>query len=140
MASAVYQPTASQFASATVHMERRDEWRTVRIDGVRYVSMVSGRSNRVYLVRADAGGCSCSHYRTTWRTCAHMLAVELAATLDELIEQAAAIEDALAEAASTLLSRKTIEQIWATCWTDGCDEDPIAHSGGCHKHANSEAY
>lgn len=132
MTAQLYQPTAvtaSQLASARCHLERRPAWRTVRINGTRYVSMVSGRSNRVYLVRADSAGCSCAHYTTTWRTCAHMLAVELAA-----------MEEELAEIAVEQPAPKTIESIWAICWTKGCDEDPIAHSGGCHKHANSEAF
>src|SRR4051812_49833859 len=55
--------SASQWASASVHLELRDDplngWRVVRIEGVRYVRMVSGTSGKVYLVRADAGGCEC---------------------------------------------------------------------------------
>jgi hypothetical protein len=80
-------PTASQFASATTHLERRSEWRTVRIDGVRYISLVSGRSNRVYLARADAAGCSCTWSQTMSSPCSHRIAIELAALEDELAEE-----------------------------------------------------
>src|SRR3954470_645037 len=64
--------SASQWASAATHLELRDEWRTVRIDGVRYVVLVSGRSGRVYHVRADAGGCRCRWYEKTRTMCSHM--------------------------------------------------------------------
>ncbi len=86
MASAVYSPTASQFASAAMHLERRSEWRTVRIDGVRYISLISGRSNRVYLVRADAAGCGCVWSQTMSSPCSHRIAVDLAAMEDDLSE------------------------------------------------------
>lgn len=87
MASAmVTQPTPSQFASATMHLERRNEWRVVRIDGTRYISLVSGRSNRVYLARADAAGCSCVWSQTMSSPCSHRIAIELAALEDEMAE------------------------------------------------------
>jgi len=69
--------TASQQASAQLHLERASEWRTVRINGVRYVVLPSGRSGHVYHVRADGRGCSCRFYATTQRTCAHMHALRL---------------------------------------------------------------
>jgi hypothetical protein len=78
--------TPSQYASAAIHLERRAEWRTVRIDGERYVSLTSGQSNRVYLARADAAGCSCIWNQQTGTTCSHMLAICLAALEDELRE------------------------------------------------------
>src|SRR5215211_6489217 len=65
--------SASQWASASVHLELRndplDGWRTVRIEGVRYVRMVSGTSGKVYLVRADARGCECRWYDKTAGLC-----------------------------------------------------------------------
>lgn len=78
--------TASQFASAITHLERRSEWRTVRIDGVRYISLVSGRSNRVYLARADADGCSCIWSQTMSSPCSHRIAIDLDALEQELAE------------------------------------------------------
>jgi len=77
--SAAAAPSPSQCASAAMHLERRDDWRVVRIEGVRYVVVPSGRSGRVYLVRADAGGCACPWYTRTGRQCSHMLALELVA-------------------------------------------------------------
>jgi hypothetical protein len=70
--------SASQQASAEVHLERRNEWRYVRIDGVRYVKLPSGTSGKLYTVRADARGCSCRWYTETQRDCSHMLAVRIA--------------------------------------------------------------
>lgn len=78
--------TASQFASAITHLERRSEWRTVRIDNVRYISLVSGRSNRVYLARADADGCSCIWSQTMSSPCSHRIAIDLDALEQELAE------------------------------------------------------
>jgi hypothetical protein len=86
MATTLYQPTASQFASATAHLERRADWRTYRVDAVRYVALQSASSGTTYSVRADAAGCSCLWYERTGRTCSHMYAVELAALEDELWE------------------------------------------------------
>lgn len=86
MTSAVYQATPSQLASATMHLERRSEWRTVRISGVRYISLVSGRSNRVYLARADAAGCSCPWSQTMSSPCSHRIAIDLDALEQELAE------------------------------------------------------
>jgi hypothetical protein len=70
-------PTASQQASAALHLERQADWRAVRIDGTRYVILPSGRSGHVYTVRADAAGCSCPWYVRTGQRCSHMLALEL---------------------------------------------------------------
>lgn len=88
----VYHPTPSQWASAATHLEQRSEWRTVRIDGTRYVVLVSGNSGRTYFVRADAAGCGCLWYAKTQEQCSHMLAVYLSATLDELAESTPVIE------------------------------------------------
>src|SRR4051812_22084531 len=66
--------SASQWASASVHLDLRDDWRTVRIDGVRYVVLTSGNSGRVYHVRADGKGCGCKWYERTATRCSHALA------------------------------------------------------------------
>ena len=83
-------PTPSQWASAATHLERLADWRTIRIDGTRYVVLTSGNSGRTYWVRADAAGCGCRWYQETGRRCSHMLALELAALESELAEPAAA--------------------------------------------------
>lgn len=70
--------SASQQASAELHLERREAWRYVRVNGVRYVKLTSGRSDHLYTVRADARGCSCRWYAETRRDCSHMLAVQMA--------------------------------------------------------------
>src|SRR5215207_3565831 len=80
-------PTASQWASAATHLERQADWRTIRIDAVRYVVLQSGNSGRTYILRADAAGCQCVWYQRTGQRCSHMLAVELAALESELAEQ-----------------------------------------------------
>ena len=85
-ASTVTPPTASQWASAATHLEQRASWRTIRIDGTRYVVLTSGNSGRVYIVRADARGCGCRWSQRAATPCSHRLAVELAATLEELAE------------------------------------------------------
>lgn len=77
--------TASQWASARTHLERRIEY--VRFEGVRYAIVVSGNSDRVYHLPADASKCPCVWWEIMRTMCAHMLAVELAATMDELAEQ-----------------------------------------------------
>lgn len=115
-------PTASQWASAASHLERRTEWVWFRVNGARYVAVPSGTSGRTYWVRADAAGCSCMWYATTYRQCAHMLAVELAALEDELREQEneAAIDLAFAETATRLRgdgagrTMATYDRIWTT--------------------------
>lgn len=68
--------SAAQWASAVLHLEHRQDWRVVRIAGTRYIVMQSGRSGRVYQVRADARGCACPWYARTGRRCSHMLALE----------------------------------------------------------------
>src|SRR3954471_20312039 len=79
-------PTPSQWAAASLHLERRADWRFVHIGGTRYAVVPSGRSGHVYQVRDDAAGCSCPWYTKTGQRCSHMLALELAATADELAE------------------------------------------------------
>lgn len=83
-----YHFTASQWASATMHLEQRESWRVVRIGGIRYVVLASGTSGHVYHARSTADGCSCPFYATTARRCSHLLALELAALEDELTESA----------------------------------------------------
>ena len=108
MAAALY--TDSQRASALAHLDRRDEWRFFWRGDTRYVAMLSGRSNRLYIVRADAGSCSCPWNEKMWQRCAHMLAVELDATEDELreaAEEATAVREAETELAfMSLATRK----------------------------------
>jgi hypothetical protein len=85
MATTVYQTTSPvQWASAACHVEQRDDWRTIRVNGVRYVVLTSGTSGRIYHVRADATACDCRWYVATHKQCAHMLALELVAMADEL--------------------------------------------------------
>jgi hypothetical protein len=86
MAIQISTPTPSQEASAAMHLDRAAEWRTIRVDGTRYVVLPSGNSGRTYWVRATADGCSCLYYERTGRTCSHMLAVERSAMLEELAE------------------------------------------------------
>lgn len=78
--------TASQQASAACHLERRAEWKYSWTDGVRYVSMPSGRSGRVYRLRADGQGCECRWSQQTGRPCSHALALDLADLEDDLQE------------------------------------------------------
>ena len=76
----------SQQASAQQHLSRRDEWRSVRIGGMRYVVLPSAKSGRVYTVRADGRGCSCPGYTRGLPVCAHMLSVRM--DIEEACEQA----------------------------------------------------
>lgn len=84
----VYQPTASQWAAAAMHLERRSEWRYFRSAGVRYVSVVSGRSNRLWIARADAAGCGCPWSQNMSTPCSHRIALELDALEADLTESA----------------------------------------------------
>ena len=88
MAQTSYTATPGQYASAAMHLELRSEWAYVRINGERYVSMTSGTSGHVYLLRADGRGCACTYYETTGKLCSHALALELATMEDELRETA----------------------------------------------------
>lgn len=89
MASAIVAATPSQWAAATMHLENRDQWVTIRIEGVRFVIVTSGTSGRVYGLPVDASSCPCKWNTETRTQCSHMLALELAATMDELAEDAA---------------------------------------------------
>lgn len=160
----VYQPTASQMASAATHLDMRNDpdprqrWANVRIAGVRYVSVTSGNSERKYLVRADADGCECVWYERTLTRCSHMLAVELAATLDELaaaqIEQPAptvpthgarSLTDRDAQSVVDAImaqhrAARTVEDLWATCQAPGCDNDPEPGDHSCYRHQLVDAF
>lgn len=114
MASAVYTATPSQWASAATHLDQREAWRTVRIDGVRYVVLVSGNSGRVYMVRADARGCGCLWSERAATPCSHRLAVELAALEDELAEAAV-------HPSPALTPRLTADDLWPAC-AAGCGD------------------
>lgn len=103
-------PTESQRASAACHLERRSEWTFYRVAGVRYVAMPSGRSGRVYRVRADGTGCECDAYQKwNYSACAHMLAIREAANHD-------AIAEWLADQADELLAEYDAQQQPATAW------------------------
>jgi hypothetical protein len=117
MASAVYTATPSQWASAAIHLENRSAWRTVRIDGVRYVVLVSGNSGRVYYVRADARGCGCAWSQRAATPCSHRLALELAALEDDLVETAARTAATLTPEA--VPSLKSLRDVWPGC-AAGC--------------------
>jgi hypothetical protein len=86
MTMTAYTPTASQWAAAAMHLERRDEWRYFWSAGVRYVSIISGRSNRLWIARADADGCACPWSQKTFAPCSHRIALELDAMEADLIE------------------------------------------------------
>lgn len=147
MVTAAYtsrQPTASQWASATVHLERRDEWLYYWREGVRYVRIISGRSNRLYVARADADGCSCAWSQNPWSggtPCSHRIALELDALEEEL-------RDVLAEQGRAagfagqgeVESVKPIEELWATCKASGCDEDPEPREQFCFRHVLVDAF
>lgn len=94
MTAPVYQPTASQYAAASTHLEKPITY--IRSNGIRYAVVTSGTSGRVYQVRADASACAehCIWWTRTRTQCSHMLAVELSALDDELF--AAQVDAALA--------------------------------------------
>lgn len=130
MASAVYTPTASQWASAATHLAMRSEWRYVRIGDVRYVVLVSGTSGRVYYVRADARGCGCLWSQKAATPCSHRIAVDLAATEDELVEEA-----------SRPAARKTAEELFGrTCEAGGCTDDAVDGEDYCRRHQLAEVF
>lgn len=122
-------PTASQWASAALHFEKRDGWRFVRIDGIRYAVIESGTSQTVYTVRADALGCECRWYQKTGQQCSHMLVIELAALESDL--QAAVPAPRTSEQTADHLTRLESElkarakTLKLTGWTpDEYHEDP----------------
>jgi hypothetical protein len=80
----VYQPTASQYASAATHLETPIHH--IRIDGQRFAIVTSGNSDHVYWLPADGTSCPCIWWETTRTTCSHLLALELAALEQELAE------------------------------------------------------
>lgn len=137
MATTVYTPTASQLASAALHLERQSEWRYVRITGTRYVVIESGNSGRTYLVRADAAGCSCIWYTRTLTRCSHMLALELGALEDELREQAVKAE--LAEINASW-ARRGYGDLYPTCQAPDCDGEPEPRSHSCYRHQLVDAF
>lgn len=80
------QGSPSQQASAEQHLSRRDEWRSVRVNGTRYVVLPSATSGKVYTVRADGRGCSCPAYTRGLAVCSHMLSVRM--DIEQAREQA----------------------------------------------------
>lgn len=69
--------TMSQLASAEMHLARQSEWRFVRIDGIRYAKIPSGRSNHLYTLPVDTRGCTCRYWQDWGKACAHRLALEI---------------------------------------------------------------
>lgn len=136
----IAQPTASQFASAITHLERRDEWRTVRIDGTRYISLVSGRSNRVYLARADAAGCSCVWSQTMSSPCSHRIAIELAALEDELREGYVVGSATVAKAFKTYAELMPAECDDRFCTDDALPREPGDEGRYCKRHQLVSAF
>ena len=116
-------PTPSQWASASLHFERRADWRTYRVDGERYVVLPSGRSAHVYQVRADAAGCSCPWYQRTGQRCSHMLALELAALEAELSDAARGGRQ-IASPAGRFLHVQTVATPSATS-SSMCSSSPV---------------
>jgi len=117
-------PTASQQASAALHLERRADWRTVRIDGTRYVVLPSGRSTHVYQVRGDAAGCSCPWYLRTGRRCSHMLALELAE----------------AQPVPASKARPSYDALYPACRTAGCNDVADSKDGYCDRCASDREW
>ena len=127
MTALVTAPTASQWASAALHLERRPDWRYIRIDGVRYAVLASGNSGRTYQLRADAAGCSCCWYQKTGTTCSHMLALELDALEIELSD--AAIDAVLGPAPK---ARPSYADLFPGCRDCGDLVDGY-HDGRCRR-------
>jgi len=120
--------TASQQAAAQLHLERRSEWRYSWTDGVRYVSMPSGRSGRVYRLRADAQGCPCDAYQIYgYAVCSHMLALRLARAAD--LEQPAIRP-----------VRATYAEVFGVCDAKGCSEDRARGERWCDRHVLVDAF
>ena len=120
-------PSPSQMASALCHLERRQDWRFVRIDGTRYAVLTSGSSGKTYQVRADAAGCSCCWYQKTGTTCSHMLALELDALEAELF--AASVDAALGAPAP---KRASYTDLFPACRDCGDLVDGY-HDGRCSR-------
>jgi SWIM zinc finger len=115
-------PSAAQRANAARQLERAAEWRTVRIDGVRYVILASATSGHTYTVRADAAGCSCPWYAKTERPCSHMVAVKLAAPT------------------VTISPYARYGDLFPSCAATGCQDDPEPRSRYCHRHVLVDAF
>lgn len=141
MAQTLYQPTASQWASATVHLENRIEH--VRINGERFAIVASGNSGKVYRLPADASFCHCIWWERTRTRCSHMLSVELAALEDELIaehqiDEAIAAGEALAAAYAPPITvlRPRYADLFPECTSNGCHEISESRSGLCDRCAS----
>lgn len=76
-------PSASVLAKKASLLEKRDEWRTIRCNGMRRVVMPNETGSRVYLVdpRGKACNCKAGQFGTL---CAHRLAVIEAANQDAI--------------------------------------------------------
>lgn len=117
-------PTASQLASAAMHLDARDSWTYYRMGGVRYVAIQSATSGKTYTVRADGQGCSCRFYAVHQALCSHALAVIEAEHQDRLSEY-------LADQADALLDEYDAQQQPAATWRScrcGAMIPPEAHS------------
>jgi hypothetical protein len=134
-------PTESQRASSQCHLGRRDEWRAYRVDGVRYYAITSGKSGRVYRVRADGTGCECAAYQTWgYSACSHMLAVREAAHHDQMQDWLDDQSDSLMDEYDAQQAYKgyqamlTLARLGGFCVERGCQSDSVKGSDFCAAH------
>lgn len=125
-------PSASVIAKATLLLEQRAKWATVRDarSGMRRVILTSD-SGRVYYVDPAGRVCSCPAGRVGMY-CSHREAVNTANHRDAL---AAWLETPpVVEAAPAPAPKKTYGALFPACGVYGCDED-AGRSGYCLEHA-----
>jgi hypothetical protein len=134
MATQFSTPTASQYASASTHLEQPITY--VRTNGIRYAVVTSGTSGRVYQVRADASACAdhCIWWTRTRTQCSHMLAVELSALESELWQ--AQVDVALGPQSKP---RASYDELFPAC-REGCGELVDGLDGRCNRCASDREW
>lgn len=132
------QGTASQQASAELHLTRQREWVFFRVNGERYVAVPSGRSDSTYWVRADARGCSCPHYTKGGRVCSHMLAVATAsqppAVVVDVRDDRISLTEAGWQQARPSAAFARMADLTGGCRALGCGADREIGENYCERH------
>ncbi len=129
MAVQVYSKAMTEKIAA--HMERRAEWRTVRLAGTRYVVMPSGHSDKVYWLDMVNDRCSCPWYQRTLTACSHLRA---AWQSERSVLQPAPASTNDSPLRGPRVLRQRFANVVGFCEAKFCDGDRLPDELFCERH------